>query len=348
MARARRLVVKVGSQLLAGSEGRARIEFLAADVASLVRDGRQVVVVSSGAIALGMPRLGLRRRPAAMPLLQAAAAAGQSRLMHAWEEALAAHGLVAAQVLLTHADLAERDRWRAARATFEALLGRGAVPVVNENDTVAVDEIRFGDNDQLAAMLGTLVDAELLVLLTDVEGLLDARGRRVPVVESFETAATLVRPGRSREGTGGMTSKLEAARRATLRGVPVVVASVREPHAVTRIAAGEDVGTLFVPRGKPLGARRHWIAFTLRPRGALLLDAGAVRAIVEHGRSLLPAGVLGVRGDFEPGDAVSLVGPDGREVARGLCRYGTRELARLAGSRSGAARNARAQLAEVV
>jgi glutamate 5-kinase len=305
---AKRLVVKIGSRSLLGGEG-GRFASLAAQTTEQVEAGRSLVLVSSGAVKIGRDRLGLDQRPRDMARLQAAAAAGQTALMHGYEEAFKPHGLIAAQLLLTHADLTDRDRYLNARAAIDALLELGAVPVINENDTVSFEEIQFGDNDQLAAMVATLCGADLLVLLTDVRGLLDEKGERVPVVDDIAKAAALVRPPEDDVGLGGMASKVE-------------------------VLAGDDVGTLFMPHGSGMASRKHWIAFTLKPRGVVLVDAGAARAVAEGKRSLLPAGVVGVRGDFEPGDAVRIVGPDGAEVARGLARYGTRDVSRLAGART--------------
>ena len=333
---ARRVVIKVGSRTLVDDPG--RFAALAAELAALRQAGREVVLVSSGAIALGVAALGLGARPRKMARLQAAAAVGQSRLLRHWEDAFAAHGLAAAQLLLTHADLADRDRYLNARAALGALLELGAVPVINENDSVAVDEIRFGDNDQLAAMVATLVGADCLVLLTDVDGLLDAQDARVPVVHDPAEAQALVRAPEAmprsepRVGSGGMGSKVEAARRATRHGVPAVVAPAGHEGVLAAIFSGADVGTLFLPLGAPLASRKHWIAYTRKPAGALLLDAGAARAIA-GGASLLAAGVLGARGTFQPGDAVQLLGPGGTEVGRGLVRYGVSDAARLAGAR---------------
>ena len=331
---ARRIVVKIGSRSLSAADGDAKLAALASQIAAERAVGRAVVLVSSGAIAIGIARLGLEGRPKAIAKLQAAAAAGQSRLMRFWEDAFAAHSIGVAQVLLTHADLADRDRYLNARAAIDALLELEALPVINENDTVAVEEIRFGDNDQLAAMVATLVGADLLVLLTDVEGLLDDAGHRLPVVTGEQDVEPLIRPVTSEVGVGGMRSKVDAARRATKRGVPVLIGDARDESVLGRALAGDDVGTLFLPHGAGLASRKHWIAYTLKPRGAILVDAGAARAVAEQKRSLLPAGVVGVRGDFEPGDAVQIVGPDGREVARGLARYGTRDVAKLAGART--------------
>jgi glutamate 5-kinase len=330
---ARRIVVKIGSRTLAGDS--EIFDRLAESIAT--RRGSAFVVVSSGAIALGMKKLGYRARPKEMARLQAAAAAGQSLLMRAYEEAFAARGLAVAQVLLTHADLADRTRANNARAALGALLDAGAIPILNENDSVAVDEIkdkagRFGDNDQLAAMVAPLVEADLVVLLSDVDGLLDGRGQRIAVVDDVSRdALPHIRPSASAEGRGGMTSKVEAARRATLAGANVVVADARSPGVLEAILAGEDVGTLFVAAHERLSAKKYWIAFTLRPRGDLILDCGATDAVRARGKSVLSVGVFGVRGEFRAGDAVRILDTTGREVARGLARCGVAEAAMVAG-----------------
>jgi glutamate 5-kinase len=328
VARAKRVVVKIGSRTLAGD---AEIyERLAASVAA--RAGTAFVIVSSGAIALGMRKLGYRTKPKEMARLQAAAAAGQSLLMRAYEEAFDLRGLAVAQVLLTHADLADRVRSNNARAALGALLEAGAVPILNENDSVAVDEIRFGDNDQLAAMVSPLVDADLVVLLSDVEGLLDHAGGRIPMVRDVaREALPFVRRGTSAVGSGGMSSKVEAARRATLGGANVVVADARAAGVLDAVLAGDDVGTLFVAAPDRLGAKKFWIAFTLRPRGDIVLDRGAAEAVRSRGKSVLSVGVLGVRGDFRAGDAVRIVDPDAVEIARGLSRCGAADAAMVAG-----------------
>ena len=325
----RRVVIKVGSKSLVAAND--RFSTLARQIAELRKEKRSVVVVSSGAIALGRQRLGFAKRPQEMGQLQACAAVGQALLMRAWEEAFSPYQVPVAQLLLTHADLADRERYLNARAAIDALFDLSAVPIINENDTVSVDEIKFGDNDQLAAMVATLAGADLLVLLTDVEGLLDHQKKRVAMVEDVSTALTYVTEEASDVGTGGMGSKVEAARRATRRGIPCIVADARDPEILTRVMRGDDVGTLFVPQGAKLASRKHWIAYTLRPRGTLIVDDGAKNALLVGGRSLLPAGVLGVRGDFAPGDAVVLADVTGKEIARGLARYATRDVARLAG-----------------
>ncbi|KYF73067.1 glutamate 5-kinase [Sorangium cellulosum] len=328
LKRCRRVIVKIGSKSLSGDAW----DRLAAEVAALRgRSGRSLVIVSSGAIALGVAKLGLKARPKDMAWLQAAAAAGQSVLMQRYEEAFGKVGLLVAQVLLTHADLADRTRTNNARNALAALLEAGAIPIINENDAVAVEEIKFGDNDQLAAMVTPLCEADLLILLSDVEGLLDGDGRRVPFVRSVAREARhLAGASTSGVGTGGMASKVEAARRATLAGSHVVIAAAREPGIITRIVSGEDVGTLFAAVPQRLSARKHWIAYTLRPRGAILVDRGAAEAIGSKNRSILAVGVLGVRGTFLPGDAVAVVDPEGTEIARGLARMSAGDAARIA------------------
>lgn len=329
LSRARRVVVKIGSRALAADPELPRR--LAAEIAALA-EGRSFVLVSSGAIAIGIGRLGFRSRPKEMPRLQAAAAAGQSVLMRRYDEAFAEVGLTVAQVLLTHADLADRERLNNARQALAALLEAGALPIVNENDTVATDEIRFGDNDQLAAMVTPLVGAELLALLTDVEGVLDDAGRRIPIMTPDSVPGAVPAAGEA-VGSGGMASKLDAAQKACRAGASVVIAPAARPGVLGAILAGQDVGTLFPAGAEALRARKHWIAYTLRPRGTLILDDGAVRALRGGKSSLLPVGVLGLRGQFNPGDSVRLVALDGAEVGRGLTRLGALDVARAAGKK---------------
>jgi glutamate 5-kinase len=339
LRKSRRVIIKIGSKSLSGDAWSR----LASEVAA-IRGGREgspakpaarsVIIVSSGAIALGVAKLGLKSRPKDMAWLQAAAAAGQSILMQRYEDAFGELGIPVAQVLLTHADLADRTRTNNARNALSALIEAGAVPIINENDAVAVEEIKFGDNDQLAAMVTPLCDADLLLLLSDVEGLLDADGRRVPFVRSVAREARHLAGGStSGVGTGGMASKVEAARRATFAGASVVIAAAREPGIIGRVLAGDDVGTLFAAVPQRLSARKHWIAYTLRPRGAVVVDRGAADAICARGRSILPVGVLGVRGTFQPGDAVAIVDPEGRDIARGLVRFSASDAARIAGKK---------------
>jgi glutamate 5-kinase len=327
----RRIVVKLGSRVLKSDV--ALIPSMARQVMTAKsRDAREFLIVSSGAIALGCELLGYTARPTQIPKLQAAAAAGQGALMRRYTEAFSPLGAVAAQVLLTHSDLASRRRLTNAQNALEALFEAGAVPVVNENDTVATDEIKFGDNDQLASMVTPLVHAELLLLLTDVAGVLDETGQ--PILEATPDMSFQLRgPEPGSVGTGGMGSKVSAAQKASRAGAHVVIASAHEPDVLIRILDGESIGTHFPPAVSALRARKHWIAYTLKPRGDILLNPGAVQAIRERNASLLPVGVVGVSGQFSRGDAVRLVGPDG-EIARGLARLGLSEVARAAGKTS--------------
>ena len=329
LLKTRRLIVKIGSRTIAGDpEFPAR---LARQVAELAQNKCGTVVVTSGAIALGWNRLGYKSKPKEVGQLQASAAAGQSVLMRRYDEAFGEVGLTPAQVLLSYADLADRERLNNAREALAALLDANAVPIINENDTVATDEIRFGDNDQLASMVVPLVGADLLVLLTDVEGVLDGNGERIPTMTPAQQMVLLA-PKADRMGSGGMGSKVEAARKATRSGASVVIAPAARPNVLTDIVAGADVGTLFPLLGPPLKARKHWIAFTLRPRGAIVIDQGAVLALQSGKKSLLPIGVLGVRGHFDPGDAVRILAPGGDDIARGLSRLSSLEVARISGA----------------
>jgi len=341
VTRARRVVIKVGSAVLtAGGAGldRGRIEALAADMAA-VGEGRELVLVSSGAIAAGFAKLGLthERKRAPLPLKQAAAAVGQSALMWAYESAFAQHDLKVAQVLLTADDLASRSRFLNARGTMAALLDQRVVPIVNENDTVAVDEIKFGDNDNLSAMITHLVDADLLIILSDIDGLYSADpkqhpdARLIPLVEKTSAEVEKLGGGASSVGTGGMRSKLMAARKVTQRGVPMVVASGRRERVLTELFAGVELGTLFLPQARRAESRKHWIAHIAAPRGTVRVDAGAVAALVQRQKSLLPGGVVAVDGSFKMGDCVTCVDPAGQAFARGLIRYSAAELGRIKG-----------------
>jgi len=341
----RRWVVKVGSALLtANGRGldRERLGHWVDQLADRMEAGAQVVVVSSGAVAEGMSRMGWAQRPTTLHGLQAAAAIGQMGLVQAWESCFSRRGLHTAQVLLTHDDLTDRRRYLNARSTLRTLLDVNAVPVVNENDTVANDELRFGDNDTLAALVANLVEADLLVLLTDQQGLFDSDPR-------FSPDARLIGEARvddpsldgkaggsvSGLGLGGMATKLRAARLAARSGTPTVIAAGHEPSVLERIAGGESVGTLLLPNQLPQAARKRWLAGHLKVRGRLELDAGAVRVLREEGRSLLPVGVRGVSGEFVRGEVVSCVDEGGREVARGLINYGAGEVRRIMGKPSG-------------
>lgn len=331
LSAAKRIVVKIGSRAIM-QEG--RFQALADQIATLSRRGHTIVLVSSGAVAMGCKHLGQKTRPQALPELQAAAAIGQPRLITAYEQAFGAHQMPVAQVLLTHAELADRKRYLNARRAIDALIELGAVAIINENDTVSTEEIEFGDNDQLAAMVAPLVGAELLILLTDVEGLLDAEKRRVSVVEDIAGVRALIWQENNGVSLGGMASKVSAAERALQRGLPVAIAAASATGVLLDIVDGRDVGTLFLPAGSKLASRKYWIAYTLKMRGTLVVDDGAARALREHKRSLLPAGITGVKGRFRAGDAVSIERSDGQQLARGLSRYDARDVRRLLGARS--------------
>jgi glutamate 5-kinase len=333
---ARRIVVKVGSSSLTTPEGGidpGQVDALVDALAGVRARGVELVLVSSGAIAAGLAPLGLVRRPRDLATQQAAASVGQGLLVHRYTEGFARHGLRAGQVLLTLDDVTRRSHYRNAYRTFAKLLEMGVLPIVNENDTVATTEIRFGDNDRLAALVAHLVHADLLVLLSDVEGLHDtapSRGGRLVETVSSEEALASVDVGRigSAVGTGGMRTKVEAARIATGAGIPVVLAAAERAAAAL---SGARVGTLFTVTGPRRPTRLLWLAHATESKGRLVLDAGAVRAVVERGASLLPAGITGVEGSFVAGDPVDLVDPAGTAVARGLVNYDADELPRLFG-----------------
>ncbi len=339
------MVVKVGTRVLTDAAGRLdsqRVEQLAMQVHAVMESGRRVVLVSSGAVGAGVGRLGLRGRPTDLAHLQAVAAVGQSMLVEAYERTLFRFGRHAAQILLTADDLENRTRYLNVRNTILTLLELGAVPVINENDTIAVDELQttFGDNDRLAAIVTNLIRAPLLVLLSDVEGLFDGdpnnpESRLIPTVTRLDDS--LLRLVCDREGglgKGGMASKLEAARLATVGGENVIIAAGGCPDVLTRIIAAEPVGTLFLAQGQTVAARKRWIGLTIQPRGTLVLDAGAQHAVQNQGRSLLAIGILGVEGRFCKGDVVRLREVEGREFGRGLTNYNSDDLARIKGLRT--------------
>ncbi|NYT36195.1 glutamate 5-kinase [Allopusillimonas soli] len=339
VSQARRLVVKVGSSLVT-NEGKgvdlAAVDQWAGQIAALHAHGKQMVLVSSGAIAEGMARLGWPRRPNAMHELQAAAAVGQMGLVQAYEVAFARHGIRTAQILLTHEDLADRHRYLNARSTLYTLLGLGVVPIVNENDTVVTDEIRLGDNDTLGALVTNLIEAEALVILTDQAGLYDADPRNNPNAQLI-TEAKAGDPALERMaggsgtsiGTGGMLTKVLAAKRAANSGGNTVIASGREPDVLLRLADGASIGTTLRALLPVRSARQRWLVNHLRLRGRVMLDAGAVNALMQGHKSLLAVGVTAVEGEFERGDVVACVGPDGIEWGRGLINYSARDTRRI-------------------
>ena len=338
------MVVKVGSAVLLDGNGemdRGTLCSLSADIAELVAGGREVVVVSSGAIACGVWRLGLGKRPDTLPELQAAAAVGQSLLMSMYEEALSGCGFHAGQMLLTREDMADRTRYLNARNTLRALLAAKAIPIVNENDTVAVDEIRFGENDVLSAMVGNLFEADLLIMLSTVEGLYEdwrdkgRAGRIVSEVEDVdERVAALASADKSKAGSGGMVTKLEAARMMTTSGEAALIAGGKIPNVVKRIFAGEKVGTLFYPTRRHMAGRKRWIGYGARTRGEVVVDEGAARALKEKGKSLLPSGIVAVSGEWTAGDVVSVRVEAGQVFARGVVSYSSDEVARIMGRRT--------------
>jgi glutamate 5-kinase len=337
-----RIVIKVGSAVLASSEqglDEARIGRLAAEVSDLLGQGREVILVSSGAIAAGLAKLSLaKKKGMPLSLKQAAAAVGQSGLMWMYEKTFGAHGRKVAQVLLTREDLSNRTRFLNARNTLHTLLDYGVVPVVNENDTVSVDEIKFGDNDNLSGMVVHLVDADLLVILSDVDGLytadprLDPSAELVSIVEKITAEVDRAAgDAHSPVGTGGMRSKIMAARKVGAYGAPLVIINGKKPGMLQALFDGREVGTLFLPRPEKQDSRKHWIAYTVRAAGRLVVDDGGREALVNKGRSLLPGGVLKVEGTFKVGECVTCMDRAGRAFARGLVKYSSEDLDRIKG-----------------
>lgn len=340
----KRCIIKIGSAMLTAN-GRGldthAISHWVEQVVQLSKHGIKPILVSSGAVAEGMKRLGWDQRPHALHELQAAAAVGQMGLVQAYESQFQRHGIHTAQILLTHDDLSDRRRYLNARSTLNTLLSLGAIPVINENDTVATEEIKFGDNDSLAALVANLAVADLLILLTDQQGLYDKDPR-------FHADAQFIRQARANDivldsmvtggagslGRGGMQTKLRAARLAARSGAATVIASGGEENVISRIMAGEDLGTLLLPDQEPLAARKQWLAGHLQSRGKLMLDDGAVKVLRESGKSLLPVGVTAVEGFFKRGEVVSCCDPGGKEIARGLVNYGADEARRIRGRAS--------------
>ncbi len=336
----RRWVVKIGSALItADGKGldRESLRHWVDQMADLIADGNEVVVVSSGAVAEGMKRMGWAQRPTGLHGLQAAAAIGQMGLVQAWESCFKRRGLHTAQVLLTHDDLSNRKRYLNARSTLRALVGFGVVPVINENDAVANEELRFGDNDTLAALVANLIEADLLVLLTDQQGLYNADPRLHPDAsliahaQAGDSALEDMAGGGGSFGQGGMQTKLRAARLAARSGAATAIAYGRERDVLKRLKLGEEIGTLLTPSQQPDAARKRWLAGQLQAKGRLMLDAGAVRVLRESGRSLLAVGVREVQGDFLRGEMVVCVDEYGREFARGLANYSAAEARRIKG-----------------
>ncbi|ACT47434.1 glutamate 5-kinase [Methylotenera mobilis] len=333
------IVVKVGSSLVTNNGNgldQVAIAEWAAQIAALVQQGKQVILVSSGAVAEGMQRLGWKKRPIAVNELQAAAAVGQMGLVQMYERCFSQHQLHTAQVLLTHDDLADRKRYLNARTTLRTLLDLKVIPIINENDTVVTDEIKFGDNDTLGSLVANLIEADTLVILTDQQGLYSADPRKDPNAQFVQHATAgdlaleqMAGGAGSSVGTGGMLTKILAAKRAARSGAHTVIASGRESNVLVRLSAGEVIGTHLEATQMKIAARKQWLADHLRTTGKLILDAGAVRVLVAEGKSLLPIGVTAVEGHFERGDVVACVDAGGHEIARGLVNYSASETARV-------------------
>ncbi len=336
----KRVVVKIGSGVLSNVSGLEprQVATIAADICALLDRGLEVIVVSSGAVAAGKGQLGITGRPQTIPQKQAAAAIGQTRIIREYKDTFNDHNYNVAQVLLTRDDLSNRRRYLNARNTVMTLLEYGVTPIVNENDTVVVEEIRFGDNDNLSALVTSLVEADLLVILSDVDGLFDKDpnsnpdAKLIPLVERVTPSIEALGGGSaSTVGTGGMGTKLKAAKKAALSGVGTLIVNGRTPGILSRVFAGEEVGTYLLPGQSKLTAKKHWIAFSKKPRGKLLIDEGGQSAVIGRGKSLLPSGIVGVEGGFERGDAVRLCDRNGVEFARGVTNYSLTEVLQVMG-----------------
>jgi len=344
LGKVRRIVIKVGSSILASVErGLQREVFshLAKEISELKRQGYEIILVSSGAIAAGMEKLGYKSRPQSITQKQATAAVGQSQLMNIYEDYFSRHQEMVAQILLTHDDLSHRRRFLNARNTLLTLLELGIIPIINENDTVVVDEIKFGDNDKLSALVTNLIEADLLIILTDIDGLCDSDPRMdpnakcIPLVEDIDMDMEWIIGGTQGEWrVGGMVSKIQAAQKVSRSGVPTLIARGTKEGVLHQILKGKEIGTLILPKKVTLSSRKHWIAFNLKPKGDVVVDEGAKKAIVHKGKSLLPSGVMKVSGFFDRGDSVSCLGPRGKEFARGLVNYSVKELERIKGLKS--------------
>jgi glutamate 5-kinase len=344
LGKVRRIVVKVGSSILASVEKGLHYEVfshLTKEISDLKRQGYEIVLVSSGAIAAGMEKMGYKIRPQAITQKQATAAVGQTRLMNIYENYFSRFQQMVAQVLLTHDDLSHRRRFLNARNTLLTLLELGIIPIINENDTVVVDEIKFGDNDNLSALITNLIGADLLIILTDIEGLCDSdprvnpNARCISLVEDTDVdMGGIVGETKSEMSVGGMISKIQAARKASRFGIPTVVARGTKEGVLHQILKGKEIGTLILSKGEALSSRKHWIAFNPKPKGDVTVDDGAKKAIVQKGKSLLPSGVVKIKGSFDRGDLVTCLGPRGKEFARGLVNYSATELEKIKGQRS--------------
>ena len=344
ISKAKRIVVKIGTSSLTYPTGKlnlSRLEGLVREVADIQNEGREMILVSSGAVGAGLGRLGFKRRPSKIPEKQAAAAVGQGILMHIYEKLFSEYGQVVAQVLLTRFDLLERRCYLNARNALMTLLNLGVIPIVNENDTIIVEGLHFGDNDTLSALVAGLVEADLLLILSDIDGLYTADPREhpeavlLPVVEEItEEVAQLAGGVGSELASGGMATKLQAARIATSSGLPMVIANSQEERIIRRVLAGESIGTLFLSKEHKLDARQRWIAFGSTVRGSVVVDAGAREAILQRGKSLLPSGITAIEGVFEAGQVVQVKDPGGQEIARGMVNYSSGAVERIRGKKT--------------
>ena len=340
LANVKKVLIKIGSAVLTGKNGLDLniIEQLVDEIAELKKKGYQVVIVTSGAIASGKHRMGIRGELKSIPQKQAAAAVGQGRLMRVYSNAFGKHGLFVAQILLTMSDLTDRKRFLNIRNTLSTIMEWGVIAIINENDTVAVDEIKFGDNDHLAAMITNIIGAHLLINLTSTEGLYDrnpAKSENAKLISLVEEITEEIEAAATDEATsmgiGGMKSKVLAAKKVTVSGIPCIIAPGKRKGVLQDIFAGKEIGTLFLPMGKHLTSRKYWIAFTLRSRGRLFLDEGAKKALIEQGKSLLPSGIVNVEGDFCVGDPVTCVDMEGTPLAKGLVNYSATETFKIMG-----------------
>ncbi|MDB6111987.1 MAG: Glutamate 5-kinase [Pedosphaera sp.] len=334
LKKAARIVVKLGTGVLTDSRKQpdlAQMEQLVGQIADQGREGKEIVLVTSGAVGSGMGALGYKKRPGQLAELQACAAVGQSRLMATYDKLFAKHNLHVAQVLLTHEDLQDHERHLNARNTLVTLLKHGVIPIINENDAVSSTELKFGDNDKLSALVASLLPADLLVILTTVDGVIEnfgkANARTIATIDQISaTVEGMVGGTDSETAVGGMASKIQAAKIVIRSGIPLVIASGRKKHLLARILAGEEEGTIFIPQPAKLQGRKRWIAFFHHPKGTLFVDEGAKRALREHGKSLLPPGVARCEGEFKAGEVLCICDLDGTEFARGICNYSSNDI----------------------
>jgi glutamate 5-kinase len=340
LAHAKKILIKVGSAVLTGSDGLdiKIIDSLVQEMSDLVWQGYSIVLVTSGAIVSGKQRMNITGKLKSMPEKQAAAAIGQGRLMRVYSKSFEKNGHYVAQILLTLSDLTDRQRYLNIRNTLSTLTEWGAIPIINENDTVAVDEIKFGENDNLAAMIANIIEADLFINLTSIDGLYDGnptifkKAKFIPLVREFTEKIEAAATGEtSSAGTGGMKSKVQAAKKVASIGIPCIIAPGKKKKVLAGIMAGKEIGTLFLPMADRLNSKKYWIAFTLRPRGKLIIDDGAKKALLEKGKSLLPSGIIDVQGDFNLGDPVSCVDCEGTIIAKGLVNFSSAEISKIKG-----------------